>query len=82
MSGHPVDGDSSNWGDYIEPEYRRDVQELWEHVYSDQSQAMHTAEWRFKNGRWGKSFLVTFMTWNADDIVTAYVVIYHATTDY
>ena len=81
MSGHPVDGDSSNWGDYIEAEYRRDVQELWEHVYSENSQAMHTAEWRFKNGRWGQSSSFTpSEISNADDLVTAYVVNYHTAT--
>jgi len=59
MSGYPVGGDSSNWGDYIEAEYRREVQGLWENVYADNSQAMHTAEWRFKNGRWGESHAST-----------------------
>jgi hypothetical protein len=82
MSGYPVGGDSSNWGDYIEAEYRRDVQELWEHVYSDQSQAMHTAEWRFKNGRWGKLSFCIFEYHDTDDIVTAYVARYQALTEY
>jgi hypothetical protein len=81
MSGYPVGGDSSNWGDYIEPEYRRDVQELWDHVYSENSQAMHTAEWRFKNGRWGQSFSFHYRSY-ADEIVTAYVAICHVETEY
>jgi hypothetical protein len=82
MSGHPVDGDSSNWGDYMEAEYRRDVQELWDNVYGENCQAMHTAEWRFKNGRWGQSFLVTFIIPYADDTVTAYVARQHAKTNH
>ena len=54
MSGYPPGGDEKNWGDYIEPAYRRDVQQLWNDVYGDNPQAMYTAEWRFMNGRWGK----------------------------
>jgi hypothetical protein len=54
MSGYPVGGDPNNWGDYIEPAYRRDVMELWENVYGESPQPMRTAEWRFNNGRWGE----------------------------
>jgi hypothetical protein len=57
MSGYPPGGDPNNWGDYIEPAYRRVVEELWENVYEGSPKAMQSAEWRFMNGRWGESFL-------------------------
>jgi hypothetical protein len=54
MSGYPVGTEPTNWGDWIEPAYRRVVSELWDNVFGDDPQATQTAEWRFLNGRWGE----------------------------
>lgn len=54
MSGYPPGNEPTNWGDWIEPEHRRAVAEMWDRVFSDSPEAMETAEWRFMNGRWGE----------------------------
>jgi len=72
MSGYPVGDEPTNWGDWIEPAYRRVVSELWENVFGDDPQATQTAEWRFLNGRWGESSL-EWLECRADRVVTAYV---------
>lgn len=73
MSGYPVGSEPTNWGDYIEPAYRRTVSDLWAAVFGDEPQAMQTAEWRFMNGRWGEFLLQADMGHPADAAVTAYV---------
>jgi hypothetical protein len=72
MSGYPVGSEPRNWGDWIEPAYRRVVAELWENVFGDDPQAMQSAEWRFMNGRWGESFVCN-SEGHADTVVTACV---------
>lgn len=55
MSGYPSTNEVSNWVDWIEPAHRQHVAAMWDRVYGDDPQPMETAEWKFTNGRWGKS---------------------------
>jgi signal transduction histidine kinase len=51
MSGYPPGQDVTNWGDYIDTNFRKEVAQFWEKVYRG-NEATYTTEWLFANGRW------------------------------